>query len=56
MKAELFVYTLPALILGTVHLADAQASTKVPRVGYLGATSRSINSAPHNQQTRVGTT
>jgi ABC-type uncharacterized transport system substrate-binding protein len=46
MKAKILVYALPALILATIHLAEAQQPKKVPRIGYLGATSRSINSAP----------
>jgi putative tryptophan/tyrosine transport system substrate-binding protein len=35
MKAKILVYALPVLILATVHLADAQQPTKVPRIGYL---------------------
>jgi putative tryptophan/tyrosine transport system substrate-binding protein len=45
MKARIFVYALPAVILATIHLAEAQQPKKVPRIGYLGATSRSINPA-----------
>jgi putative ABC transport system substrate-binding protein len=45
MKAKILVYALPALILTTIHLAEAQQPKKVPRIGYLGATSRSINPA-----------
>jgi putative tryptophan/tyrosine transport system substrate-binding protein len=45
MKAKLLAYALPVLILATIHLAEAQQTKKVPRIGYLGATSRSINPA-----------
>ena len=34
MKAKILVYALPALILATIHLAEAQQPTKVPRIGY----------------------
>ena len=33
MKAKILVYALPALILATIHLAEAQQPTKVPRIG-----------------------
>jgi putative tryptophan/tyrosine transport system substrate-binding protein len=46
METKILFYALPVLILTTIHLAEAQQPTKVPRIGYLGATSRSINSAP----------
>jgi putative ABC transport system substrate-binding protein len=45
MKAKILVYALPALILAIIHLAEAQQPKKVPRIGYLGATSRSTNPA-----------
>ena len=36
MKAKMLVYALPALILTTIQLADAQQPpTKIPRIGYL---------------------
>jgi putative ABC transport system substrate-binding protein len=35
MKAKILVYALPALILGTIHLAEAQQPKKIPRIGYL---------------------
>jgi putative ABC transport system substrate-binding protein len=35
MKAKILVYALPALILATIHLVEAQQPTKVPRIGYL---------------------
>jgi putative ABC transport system substrate-binding protein len=35
MKAKILVYVLPALILTTIQLAEAQQSTKIPRIGYL---------------------
>jgi putative tryptophan/tyrosine transport system substrate-binding protein len=37
MKAKILVYALPALILATIHVAQAQQPTKVPRIGYLSA-------------------
>ena len=39
MKAKILVYALPALILATIHLAEAQQPKKVPRIGFLLATS-----------------
>src|SRR5262245_36672303 len=41
MRAKILVYALPALILTTIHLAEAQQSKKVPRIGFLGAASAS---------------
>ena len=36
MKAKILVYALPALILTTIQLAEAQQQpTKIPRIGYL---------------------
>ena len=35
MKAKILVYALTALILTTIHLAEAQQATKVHRIGYL---------------------
>ena len=37
MKAKILVYALPALILATVYLAEAQQAEKVFRIGYLGS-------------------
>ena len=37
MKAKILVYALPALILATIHLAEAQQPKKVPRIGYLSS-------------------
>ena len=34
MKAKILVYALPALILTTIHLAEAQQA-KVHRIGYV---------------------
>ena len=33
MKAKILVYALPALILATIHLAEAQQPKKIPRIG-----------------------
>jgi putative tryptophan/tyrosine transport system substrate-binding protein len=35
MKAKILLYTLPALILASIHLAEAQQPKKIPRVGFL---------------------
>jgi putative ABC transport system substrate-binding protein len=35
MKAKMFVYALPALILAIIHIAEAQQETKGIRIGYL---------------------
>ena len=35
MRAKILVYALPALILATIHLAEAQQPTKVSRTAYL---------------------
>jgi putative ABC transport system substrate-binding protein len=35
MKAKILVYVLPALILVTIHLAQAQQAGKAARIGYL---------------------
>jgi ABC-type uncharacterized transport system substrate-binding protein len=37
MRAKILVYMLPALILATIHLAEAQQPGKIPRIGYLSA-------------------
>src|SRR5215467_13466780 len=41
MNAKILVYALPALVLATIHLAEAQQPTKVPRIGFLSAASLS---------------
>ena len=45
MRAKILVYALPAFILTTIHLAEAQQPAKVPRIGFLGVTSPSTISA-----------
>jgi putative tryptophan/tyrosine transport system substrate-binding protein len=35
MRAKILVYAFPALILATIHLAEAQQPKKVPRIGWL---------------------
>jgi putative ABC transport system substrate-binding protein len=37
MKAKILVYAFLAVILATIHLAEAQESKKAPRIGYLAA-------------------
>ena len=49
MKAKILVYALPALILATIHLAEAQQPKKIPRIGYLTG----VGSAP-NEAFRQG--
>jgi putative ABC transport system substrate-binding protein len=39
MRAKILVYALTALILATIHLAEAQQPKKVPRIGYLSGRS-----------------
>ena len=41
MKAKIFAHALLALILTTIHVAQAQQSRKVPRIGFLVAQSAS---------------
>src|SRR5215467_11196125 len=43
MKARILVYALPALILASVQLSEAQQPKKVPRIGLLGGASASAN-------------
>jgi ABC-type uncharacterized transport system substrate-binding protein len=45
MRAKILVYALPALILATIHLTEAQQPKKVPRIGFLIAASRDAQSA-----------
>ena len=45
MKAKILVYALPAFILATIHLAEAQQAGKVYRVGYV------TNAAGINEET-----
>jgi putative tryptophan/tyrosine transport system substrate-binding protein len=46
MKVKILVYALPALILTTIQLVEAQQQpTKIPRIGYLTASSLSALSA-----------
>ena len=47
MKAKLLVYALLALVLATIHLADAQQPKKIAKIGVLfastpGATAHSL--------------
>jgi putative ABC transport system substrate-binding protein len=35
VKARILLYALPALILATIHLAEAQQTRKIPRIGLL---------------------
>src|SRR4030095_5608330 len=53
MTTKTIVVLLVGLALAFVHLAEAQQAKKVPRIGYLGATSRSTNAA-RNEAFRQG--
>jgi putative tryptophan/tyrosine transport system substrate-binding protein len=53
MKAKIFVYALPALILATIHLAEAQQPGKVARIGFLTGGSHSTN-PDRNETLRQG--
>ena len=37
MKAKILVYALPALLLTTIHLAEAQQPKKIPQIGFLSS-------------------
>ena len=43
MKAKILVCVLLALILTTIHLAEAQQQTKVSKLGFLGSEYLSAN-------------
>ena len=45
MKAKILVYVLPALVLATIHLAQAQQVKKIPRIGYLTGVGSAPNTA-----------
>jgi hypothetical protein len=45
MKTKILVYALPALILATIHLAEAQQPKKIPRIGYLTGVASAPNEA-----------
>jgi putative tryptophan/tyrosine transport system substrate-binding protein len=45
MRAKILAYALTALILTTIHLANAQQPKKVTRIGFLIASSRAVNAA-----------
>src|SRR4030095_13357590 len=54
MKAKILVYALPALILTSIHFADAQQPKKVHRIGYLTADSRSAHADVRAEACREG--
>jgi putative ABC transport system substrate-binding protein len=45
MKEKILVYALPALILISIHVAEAQQAKKVPRIGFLASGSASGSTA-----------
>jgi putative ABC transport system substrate-binding protein len=52
MKAKILFYALPALILATIHLAEAQQPKNVPRLGYLSG--RTARGSPNAEALRQG--
>ena len=46
MKAKILLYALPALILATIHLTEAQQPKKVPRIGFLSGIGEANNPQP----------
>jgi putative tryptophan/tyrosine transport system substrate-binding protein len=54
MKAKILVYALPALILSTIHLAEAQQPNKIPRIGYLSGAGDPSNPGPNVEAFRRG--
>jgi len=54
MKAKILVYALPALILTTIHLAEAQQAGKIPRIGYLSSASPSATTPEFREAFRQG--
>ena len=47
MRAKILFYALPALILATIHLAEAQQPKKVPRIGVL------VNGTPSSHKSTI---
>jgi putative ABC transport system substrate-binding protein len=45
MRKKVFAFLVTMVMLASIHLAEAQQPKKVPRIGYLGGTSPSVNSA-----------
>jgi putative ABC transport system substrate-binding protein len=45
MRTKILAYALPALVLATIHLAEAQQPKNVPRIGYLVGGDAVIESA-----------
>ena len=45
MKAKILVYALPALILATIHVAEAQQTKKIPLIGILDSGTPSASSS-----------
>ena len=45
MKAKILVYALPALILTTIHLAEAQQLRKTSQIGLLSGRGPATNPA-----------
>src|SRR5262245_4684204 len=54
MKAKILAYALPALILATIHLCEAQPAGKVPRVGYVAGSGEADNPGSNLEGFRQG--
>ena len=54
MKAKILVYALPALILATIHPAEAQQPKKVPLIGFVSASGDSNSPGPLVEAFRQG--
>src|SRR5262245_31430984 len=54
MKTKILVYALPVFILAVIHLAEAQQTKKVPRIGYLVTGVPSFSSALNLEAFRQG--
>jgi putative tryptophan/tyrosine transport system substrate-binding protein len=53
-KAAVPSILVAAVLLGLGVIAEAQQPTKIPRIGFLGGTSRSINQASRIEAFRQG--
>jgi putative tryptophan/tyrosine transport system substrate-binding protein len=48
------VLLLLGLVLANIHLAEAQQSTKIPRIGYVSGTGDASNQGPYVEALRQG--
>ena len=54
MKKRIGLWLLTAVVLGTIALAQAQPSGKIPRIGYLSGTGDASNQGPYVAALRQG--